>query len=118
MLAGLALSPSTAQPVEGRDYLRVQPPQPTNDANRVVVTEFFSQQGVDKAAFTASYNSFSVNAFATRAEQTARTYRIPSVPALAVDGKYLAPISDNGDFAAQLALVDALIDRARAERAR
>jgi thiol:disulfide interchange protein DsbA len=201
MLAGLALSPSTAQPVEDRDYLRVQPPQPTNDANRVVVTEFFShqcphcfsffpalndwvsrladdvvfervpvaigrptwapiarafyalemmgtleeldaaifraihvervalndeaaiadwlaQQGVDKAAFTASYNSFSVDAFATRAEQTARTYRIPSVPALAVDGKYLVPISDNGDFAAQLALVDALIDKARAERAR
>jgi thiol:disulfide interchange protein DsbA len=190
-----------AQPVAGRDYLVVQPPQPTNDASRVVVTEFFSYQcphcfafsatlhewvgklpddvvfelvpvsighptwapiakafyalemmgkrealdaaifraihlqrvalvddaaiadwvaaqGVDKTAFTSSYNSFSVNAFAGRADQTARAFRLPSVPALAVDGKYLVPISDNGDFESQLRVVDALIDKARAEKAR
>jgi thiol:disulfide interchange protein DsbA len=195
------LSPCLAQPVAGRDYLVVQPPQPTNDASRIVVTEFFSYQcphcfafapalkewvstlpddtvfelvpvsighptwvpiakafyalemmgkreeldaaifraihvqrvalvedaaiadwvgaqGVDKTAFTSNFNSFSVNAFASRADQTARTYRLPSVPALAVDGKYLIPISDNGDFAAQLRLVDELIDKAREEKAR
>jgi thiol:disulfide interchange protein DsbA len=190
-----------AQPIAGRDYLLVQPPQPTNDSNRIVVTEFFSYQcphcfafsselnewisrlpddaafepvpvsighptwapiakaffalemmgkreeldaaifraihvqrvalvdeaaiadwvaaqGVDKAAFISNYNSFSVNAFASRADQTSRAYRLPSVPALAVDGRYLVPISDNGDFATQLELVDELIDKARAEKAR
>jgi thiol:disulfide interchange protein DsbA len=190
-----------AQPVAGRDYLLVQPPQPTSDASRIVVTEFFSYQcphcyaffpelnewvskladdtvfelvpvsighptwapiakafyalemmdkreeldaaifraihaqrvplideaaivdwvagqGVDKSAFTSNYNSFSVNAFASRADQTARAYRLPSVPALAVDGKYLIPISDNGDFASQLARVSELIDKARTEKAR
>lgn len=201
VLATLALSPGMAQPIAGRDYLLVQPPQPTNDSNRIVVTEFFSYQcphcfafsselnewisrlpddaafepvpvsighptwapiakaffalemmgkreeldaaifraihvqrvalldeaaiadwvaaqGVDKAAFISNYNSFSVNAFASRADQTSRAYRLPSVPALAVDGRYLVPISDNGDFATQLELVDELIDKARAEKAR
>jgi thiol:disulfide interchange protein DsbA len=201
VLVSFALSPVTAQPVEGRDYVRVQPPQPTSDASRIVVTEFFSYQcphcfaffpvldewvgrlpddtvfervpvsighptwvpitrayfalemmgklaeldaaifraihvqrvalvdeagivdwvaaqGVDGNAFAANYKSFSVNTFANRADQMARTYRLPSVPALAIDGKYLVPISDNGDFAAQLALVNELIDKARAERAR
>jgi thiol:disulfide interchange protein DsbA len=203
LLASFVLSPGAAQPVAGRDYLPVQPPQPTNDASRIVVTEFFSYQcphcfafhpalrewvsrlpddtvfelvpvsighatwapiakayyalemmgkqeeldaaifraihvqrvplvdeaaiidwvaaqGVDKNVFTSAYRSFSVNTFATRADQKARSYRLPSVPALAVDGKFLVPISDNGsgDFAAQLSLVDALIDKARAEKAR
>jgi thiol:disulfide interchange protein DsbA len=201
ILASFASSLGTAQPVAGRDYLLVQPPQPTNDASRIVVTEFFSYQcphcfafspalnewvgrlpddtvfepvpvsighptwapiarafyalemmgkregldaavfraihvqrlalddeaaiadwvaaqGVDKNAFISAYNSFSVNTFASRADQTSRAYRIPSVPALAVDGRYLVPISDNGDFAAQLELVEALIDKARTEKAR
>ena len=201
VLASVVLSPSVAQPVEGRDYLLVQPPQPTSDANRIVVTEFFSHQcphcfsffpmlhdwasrlpddtvfervpvsighptwapiakafyalqtvhkldeldsaifraihvqrvalvdeaaiidwvaaqGVDREPFTTAMSSFSVNTFATRAEQTARAHRIPSVPALVIDGKYLVAIEDNGKFAEQLALVEQLIARARAEKSR
>jgi thiol:disulfide interchange protein DsbA len=201
LFASVIAAPSWAQPVAGRDYLLVQPPQPTNDANSIVVTEFFSYQcphcfafapalkewvsklpadtvfelvpvsighptwapiakafyalemmgkveeldaaifraihvqrvalvdeaaivewvaaqGVDKDAFTSNYDSFSVNAFASRADQTSRAYRIPSVPSLAIDGKYLVPISGNVDFATQFALVDELIDKARAEKAR
>jgi thiol:disulfide interchange protein DsbA len=201
LLATFVLSSGMTQPVEGRDYVRVQPAQATSDASRIVVTEFFSYQcphcfaffpaldewvsrlpedtvfervpvsighstwapiakayyalatmgklaeldaaifraihvqrvplvdeagivdwvaaqGVDRNTFASSYKSFSVNTFAARADQTARAYRLPSVPALAVDGKYLFPISDNGDFAAQLALVNQLIDKARAERVR
>jgi thiol:disulfide interchange protein DsbA len=201
LLAVVVVSPGIAQPVEGRDYVLVQPPQPTNDANHIVVTEFFSYQcphcfafssvlnewvsrlpadtvfdrvpvsigyatwapiarayyalqmmgklealdaaifraihvqrvpladeaaiatwvsaqGVNRDEFTSTYRSFSVNTFATRAEQTSRTYRIPSVPTLAVDGKYLVRISDDGEFTRQLAIVDALIEKARAEKAR
>jgi thiol:disulfide interchange protein DsbA len=199
VLACFTLSPAAAQPVEGRDYVLVQPPQPTSDPDRVVVTEFFSYQcphcfafspflkewekrlpadavlermpvaigrptwapiaqafyaleaigkleeldarifeaihvqrtrlfdevaitdwlaaqGVDRAEFSAAYDSFSVDSFVTRAEQSARTHRIPSVPTLVVDGKYLVAISDNGQFEAQLATVDALIAKSRAER--
>jgi thiol:disulfide interchange protein DsbA len=81
------------------------------------IVDWVAAQGVNKDEFTAAYRSFSVNTFATRADQTARTYRLPSVPALAVDGKYLVPIADDGRFTGQLAIVDALIEKARAEKA-
>lgn len=200
-LATFALSPAAAQPVEGRDYVLVQPPQPTNDPSHIVVTEFFSHQcphcfsfssalndwvsrlpadvvfervpvsighstwvpiakafyalqvmgklaeldgrifnaihvqgvrlndeaaiadwlatqGVDRAQFMAAMSSFSVTTFATRAEQVSRAHRIPSVPTLVVDGKYLIAISDDGEFTKQLLVVSELIAKARAERAR
>ena len=85
--------------------------------DEATIGAWVAAQGVDRDTFTARYNSFSVNTFATRADQTARTYRLPSVPALAVDGKYLIPIADDGRFTGQLAIVDALIEKARAERA-
>ena len=85
--------------------------------DEAAIGTWVAAQGVDRSAFTASYNSFSANTFSTRADQTARTYRLPSVPALAVDGKYLIPIADDGQFTGQLAIVDALIEKARAERA-
>ena len=85
--------------------------------DEATIGAWVAAQGVDRDTFTARYNSFSVNTFATRADQTARTYRLPSVPALAVDGKYLIPIADDGQFTGQLAIVDALIEKARAERA-
>jgi hypothetical protein len=44
--------------------------------------------------------------------------KLPSVPSLVVDGKYLVPIKDDGDFRDQLAAVNALIDRARRDRLR
>src|SRR5262245_3837417 len=44
LVAALACAgAATAQELQaGRDYVAVVPPQPTNDAQRVVVTEFFS----------------------------------------------------------------------------
>jgi hypothetical protein len=52
-----------------------------------------------------------------RADDLSRKVRLPSVPSLVVDGKYLVPIADDGDFRDQLAVVDALIERARREKA-
>jgi hypothetical protein len=46
----------------------------------------------------------------------ARAARVPSVPTLVIDGKYLVAIADNGAFEGQLGIVDALIAKARAER--
>jgi protein dithiol oxidoreductase (disulfide-forming) len=190
-----------AQLQEGRDYVAVQPPQPTNDSERIVVTEFFSYQcphcfsfhpaldawvarlpedalfervavslgreswapiaqtfyaldvmdrvddldgaifdaihlegarlfdeesiadwlaehGVDRDEFVAIYDSFSVNSFFARGEQISRVHRIPSIPALVIDGKFLLPIVDNGTFDEQLARADLLIEKARAEKSR
>ena len=191
-----AAAPQAAEPVEGKDYIRINPAVPTSDASKVVVTEYFSYQcphcftfakpfaawsaglpkdvkadraavsighaswaaagqafyalsamkavpgiddaffgaihrerkklndeaaiaawvagqGIDRAAFEKTYRSFSVQLQTKRAEELSRKVRLPSVPSLVIDGRYLVPIADDGDFRDQLAIVDALIERAR-----
>ena len=198
-LALAAAAAQAAEPVEGKDYIRISPAVPTSDASKVVVTEYFSYQcphcftfakpfaawsaglpkdvkaertavsighaswaaagqafyalsamkavpaiddsffgaihrerrnlgdeaaiaawvagqGIDRAAFEKAYRSFSVQLQTRRAEEMSRKVRLPSVPSLVVDGRYLVPIADDGNFRDQLVLVDALIERARRER--
>jgi thiol:disulfide interchange protein DsbA len=188
-----------ADPVEGKDYLLVQPPLPVADPNKLVVTDFFSyacphcfafspdlrnwesklpkdvvlervavtfsrqawgllaqlyytlrsfgkdQQldravfealhlegapltsadriadwaaahGIDREKFLSTFGSFTIRSFAASAEQLTTRVKLRGVPSLVVDGKYLVQIADNGDFAPQLAVVDALIAKARLER--
>jgi protein dithiol oxidoreductase (disulfide-forming) len=188
-----------ADPVEGKDYLPVQPPLLVADPGRIVVTDFFSYacphcfafspdlrkwesqlppdvvldrvavtfgrppwallaqlyytlrafdkekqldgavfealhrenaplvsperiadwaagHGIDRAKFLATFNSFTIKSFASTAEQLTGRVKLRGVPSLVVDGKYLVQIADNGEFAPQLAIVDALIAKARQER--
>jgi thiol:disulfide interchange protein DsbA len=188
-----------AEPVEGKDYFLVNPAQPTSDASKVVVTEFFNYQcphcfvfakphaaweaslpsdvkseraavpighaawvapaqafyalsamkalpriddaffaaihrqrvrltdeasiagwlagqGIDRAEFEKAYKSFSVQLQMKRADDLSRKVKLPSVPALLIDGRYLIPVKDDGDFRDQLAHANALIERARRER--
>ncbi len=199
VLALASVAPQAAEPVEGKDYFRIEPAAPTSDTSKVVVTEYFSYQcphcytfakpfaawaarlpedvkaertavsighagwvaagqafyaltamkvvpaiddaffgaihrerkrldspaaiaawvagqGIDRAAFEKAYGSFSVQLQSKRAEDMSRKVRLPSVPSLVVDGRYLVPMADDGDFRDQLVLVDALIERARRER--
>ena len=203
LVAALSLAApvaTAADPVEGKDYFRINPAVPTSDATKIVVTEYFSYQcphcytfakpfaawsarlpqdvkadraavsighaswvaagqafyaltamkavpgiddaffgaihrerknltdeasiaawvagqGIDRGAFEKIYRSFSVQLQTKRAEDQSRKVRLPSVPSLVIDGRYLVPIADDGDFRDQLALVDGLIARARRERA-
>ena len=203
LIAALTLAAPVAiaaDPVEGKDYFRINPAVPTSDATKIVVTEYFSYQcphcytfakpfaawsarlaqdvkadraavsighaswaaagqafyaltamkavpgiddaffgaihrerknlgdeasiaawvagqGIDRVAFEKIYGSFSVQLQTKRAEDQSRKVRLPSVPSLVIDGRYLVPIADDGDFRDQLALVDGLIARARRERA-
>lgn len=194
-------TPSAAQLVEGRDYSVIDPPHPTGDPNRIVVTEFFSYQcphcyhfdpalkewvshlpddvtferfaislgydawapiarafytlqtmdalkpvdsaifqaiheehvrlydeksivdwvaahGVDATQFVKLYHSFAVDMLFDRAEQLSRIDRVPAIPTLVIAGKYMVQIEDNGKFDEQLARVDQVIAKVRAERAR
>lgn len=189
-----------AEPVEGRDYQRINPAVPTSDPARIVVTQFFSyqcphcykfekphaawasklpadvkperaavsighagwvpaaqafyalsamkkvpaiddalfgaihrerlgltdeagiatwvaKQGIDRAEFEKMARSFSVQLQMRRADEQSRKIRLPSVPTIVIDGRYLVTIRDDGDFRDQLALVDTLIERVRRERA-
>jgi len=80
------------------------------------LTDWVRRQGVDPAAFTQAYGSFSVKLNMKRADDLSRSYRLPSVPTLAIDGRYLVPISDDGNFNDQLDIVNALIAQARQAR--
>ncbi len=196
----LAAAASAQELQVGRDYTEVVPHQPTTDAKRVVVTEFFSYacphcfafnpsltswanklpkdvlfervavvfgrqpfqkpaqvfyalqalgkaeelspavfgalhvdladwrtdaqiidwaaaHGVPRDQFAAAFNSFSIRSFIARGDQVATAHKVRGVPTLVVDGKYMRMIDDNGDFGAQLAIVDRLIAKARAEKA-
>jgi protein dithiol oxidoreductase (disulfide-forming) len=198
-IAAILSIPAVAAPVAGTDYQPINPPQPTSDPSKIVVTEFFSyqcphcfrfakpyedwiaklpadvkaervavsighqtwlpaaqafyaltamkqvpaiddalfgaihrqrlqldteaaltnwvgRQGIDQAAFTQAYQSFSVKLNTTRADDLSRSYRLPSVPTLAIDGRYLIPIADDGDFNDQLEIASALIEEARRTR--
>jgi thiol:disulfide interchange protein DsbA len=81
------------------------------------IAAWVAKQGIDRAEFEKMTRSFSVQLQVRRADELSRRIRLPSVPAILVDGRYLVPIKDDGDFRDQLALVDVLIERARRERA-
>lgn len=80
------------------------------------IVDWMAAHGVDRDEFAGALNSFSMRTYVMRGDQLATAYKVPSVPTLVVDGKYMRPINDNGDFLGQLAIVDRLIDKARAER--
>lgn len=80
------------------------------------LTDWVGRQGIDKAAFSQAYQSFSVKLNTKRADDLSRSYRLPSVPTLAIDGRYLIPIADDGNFGDQLEVANALIEEARRAR--
>jgi thiol:disulfide interchange protein DsbA len=80
------------------------------------IIDWMAAHGVNRDAFAGAFNSFSMRTYVTRGDQLASAYKVQSVPWIIVDGKYARPISDNGDFLSQLAIVDRLIEQARTER--
>jgi protein dithiol oxidoreductase (disulfide-forming) len=80
------------------------------------IADWAATQGIDRAKFLSTFGSFTTRSFAATAEQLTGRVKLRGVPTLVVDGKYLVQIADNGDFAPQLAVVDALIAKARLER--
>jgi thiol:disulfide interchange protein DsbA len=80
------------------------------------IADWAAAHGIDRAAFLGTFNSFTIRAFAGTGEQLTSRVRLRGVPTLVIDGKYLVPIADNGDFGPQLAMVDTLIAKVRAER--
>ena len=82
------------------------------------IIDWMAAHGVNRGEFEAAFNSFSLKALVANADQVAAAHKVRTVPTLVVDGKYARQINDNanGDFPQQLAIVDRLIDKARAEK--
>jgi len=79
---------------------------------------WLNQHKVPVALFDTAYRSQLVRDEFARGEQLSREYKIPSIPVMVVDGKYLVVIESNIDFAQQLGVVDKLIARVRLARGR
>ena len=86
------------------------------DGDEASIAAWVAEQGIDRAEFEKAYRSFSVQLQTRRADEQSRKVRLPSVPTIVVDGRYLVPIKDDGDFRDQLSILNALIERARRER--
>jgi thiol:disulfide interchange protein DsbA len=78
---------------------------------------WLSKNAIAPAEFDTAYRSQAVRDAYARGEKMSMDYKIPSIPTMVIDGKYLVSIKSNVDFAQQLAIVDKLIALARTSRA-
>lgn len=53
------------------------------------IADYLAKNGVDRAKFSAAYNSFAMQSKVTRAKQMIRSYGVSGTPTIVVDGKYL-----------------------------
>ena len=81
------------------------------------VQEWAVSQGVDAKKFSDAFKSFSTDSNVKRTDQLSRAAKIPGVPALVVDGRYLVVGKNVKNHDELLALTDKVIDKARSERA-
>nr|WP_315252817.1 thiol:disulfide interchange protein DsbA/DsbL [uncultured Duganella sp.] len=87
--------------------------------------DFMVKNGVNKAKYLDAFNSFGVQAKLKRAQQVAAQYKLDSVPALVIDGRYTtSPVvaghgltSADDAHKAMFAVLDSLVAKSLQERA-
>jgi protein dithiol oxidoreductase (disulfide-forming) len=77
------------------------------------ITAVLTKAGIDKKAFTDTWESFSVQTRMRKASSMAATYKIESVPSVVVNGTYLTSPSSAGGNQAILQVIDHLIAQER-----
>lgn len=99
------------------------------DRNRLntdaALQDFVVKNGVDRAKYLEAFNSFGVQTKLKRAQQVATQYKLDSVPALVVDGRYTTSpavaghglTSADAAHKAMFAVVDSLVAKSLQERA-
>jgi len=80
------------------------------------MAEFLAGQGVDKAAFLSTFNSFAVKGQMEKAKKLAMAYQITGVPVLVVNGKYRFDLGTAGGPDGAIQVADHLIAKERAAK--
>jgi len=80
------------------------------------MADFLVTQGIDKAKFLGTYNSFAVKGQMEKAKKLAMAYKITGVPVLIVNGKYRFDIGSAGGPEQALNVADQLIAKERASK--
>lgn len=78
------------------------------------IAAFLGKNGVDAAKFLAAFKSFSVATSVSRAKKMVADYKVESVPTLVVAGRWMTAPSTAGSGERALAVVNQLVQRARA----
>lgn len=77
------------------------------------IFDFVAARGVDRAKFSAAYNSFTMQSKVARAKQMIRSYGLTGTPTLIVDGRYLITGLQPADT---IRVLDEVIAMARKEK--
>lgn len=86
-------------------------------ASRKTLLDWAASKGLDRAAFEGALLSDRVAIEVQRARDATVAYGVSTTPSIVVDGRYLTSAAMLGDLDSLLAVVDALIDMARRDRA-
>jgi len=78
------------------------------------MADFVATQGVDKAKFLETFNSFAVNGRVEQYKKLALAYGVQGVPTMIVNGKYRFDLGTAGGPEETLKVADALIAKERA----
>ncbi len=77
------------------------------------ITAFVAANGVDAAKFTEAWRSFGVSTKVSRGKSISNAYKIDSVPAMGIHGRYYTGASLAGSHERSLAVTDFLAQRIR-----
>jgi len=77
------------------------------------ISDFVAQHGVDRAKFSAAFNSFTMSSKVARSNQMVRDYGIRGTPTLVVDGKYVITGLEPADT---IKVLEGVVAKARKER--
>ncbi|MBF7144453.1 MULTISPECIES: thiol:disulfide interchange protein DsbA/DsbL [Pseudomonas] len=80
------------------------------------MADFVATQGVDKAKFLETYNSFAVRGMVKKDKDLATAYGVTGVPTMIVNGKYRFDLGSSGGPEEALKLADTLIEKERAAK--
>ncbi len=78
------------------------------------MADFLATQGIDKAKFLSTFNSFAVKGQMERAKKLAVAYQITGVPTMIVNGKYRFDVHSAGGPEQALDVANQLIAKERA----
>jgi protein dithiol oxidoreductase (disulfide-forming) len=84
--------------------------------NREALVAWITARGIDPARFSALLDSAEVDRQVKAADARVLGYKVPGIPAIIVDGRYLVEMHPGRNLAPQLAIVDELVARVRSER--
>ena len=90
-------------------FKAIHEPERTKLDTEAQITAWLAKQGVDKAKFSAMFNSFAIGSKATRATKLQDAYQLDGVPSMGVAGQFLTNGTMAGSMPRMLQVVSSLI---------